>query len=237
MKALILAAGYGSRLRPLTNSVPKCLVEINGIPLLEYWLKMMVAAEIEDVLINLHYLPEKVLSYLNSCNIPLNIKTVYEKTLLSTGGTLLRNSEYFGNDPVMMIHADNYSIFNPKEFIQTYNSRDRDVEITMMTFEADAPEECGVVIVDSRNRVIEFYEKISNPPSNLANAAVYIVSNQVINDMRSLNKEVIDFSKEIIPQYLGKINTFKNNTYHRDIGTSKSLEQARIDQILLKNKV
>lgn len=236
MKALLLAAGYGTRLRPITESIPKCLVEINGRPLLEYWLKTIVEAGIDDVLINLHYLPDKVASYLESCQIPLKIQTVHERELLSTGGTLLRNLEYFNNEPVMMIHADNYSIFNPKEFIKTFNNRDPGIEITMMTFCADTPQECGIVKLDSAGIVIEFYEKVKDPPGNLANAAVYILSNSVVQDLKNLNKKIIDFSVEVLPKYLGRINTYKNDTYHRDIGTIKSLLQARIDQKFLIKK-
>ena len=99
--------------------------------------------------------------------------------------------------------------------------------MTMMTFRTDAPETCGVVEVDSRGIVQAFHEKVPNPPGNLANAAVYILAQGVIDHIAGLRKEHVDFSTEVLPHYLGRINTFHNDIYHRDIGTKESLQAAR----------
>ena len=89
MRALLLAAGLGIRLRPITNSIPKCLIEINGRPLLDYWIELLSEGGIVDILINLHHLPNAVISYIESCRYPVKVTTVYEQRLLGTGGTLL----------------------------------------------------------------------------------------------------------------------------------------------------
>jgi len=134
MKALLLAAGLGTRLKPITNTIPKCLVPIHGRPLLGYWLKMLKDADVQSVLINTHYLPDAVLSFLKSQEYSLNIFTVYEDHLLGTGGTLLGNREFFNNCPIMMIHADNLSKFDVTAFIQAHHHRPEGCEMTMMTF-------------------------------------------------------------------------------------------------------
>lgn len=227
MKALLLAAGLGTRLQPITNEIPKCLVPINGRPLLDIWLEMLISANITDILINLHYFPKKVIQYLEDCQFSGIPKTVFEENLLGTGGTLLKNRDFFENDQILLIHADNLSKFNMTDFINCHLNRSIDTDITMMTFFTDSPKTCGIVKVDKENRVIGFFEKVDNPPSNLANGAVYILEPSVISFLGSLNKEVIDFSTDVIPNYIGKINVFMNSIYHRDIGNLESYARAQ----------
>ena len=233
MRALLLAAGLGTRLRPLTDSVPKCLVEINGRPLLDYWIELLSKGGIVDILINLHYLSDAVRAYVKDCPYPVNIKTVYEERLLGTAGTLLKNREFFGNEPVMLIHADNLSKFDVRAFVERYQHRRRDIEITMMTFCTTEPEACGIVELDANGTVQAFHEKVQNPPGILANAAVYIIASTVMDLLATLGKEWIDFSTEVLPRYIGCINTFHNNVYHRDIGTIDSLVAARAEYSLV----
>jgi mannose-1-phosphate guanylyltransferase len=229
MRALLLAAGLGTRLRPLTNTVPKCLVEINERPLIDYWLDLLSNAGISDILINLHYLPEKVLAYVSQCPYPCRITTVMEDRLLLTAGTVLKNREFFQQEPVMLIHADNLSLFDVRAFMDRYYTRADNIDITMMTFNTDAPQTCGIVELDERGAVIAFHEKVNNPPGNLANAAVYILAPTVIDFMASLGKEVLDFSTEVLPHFMGRINTFHNTAYHRDIGNLESLMLAQTE--------
>jgi mannose-1-phosphate guanylyltransferase len=227
MRALLLAAGLGTRLRPITDSIPKCLVEINGRPLLDYWIELLSKGGITDILVNLHYLPEKVTQYLSTCEYHANIRTVFEDELLLTGGTLLKNRDFFLNEPIMLIHADNLSCFDIHAFIEKFETREEYVEITMMTFDTDIPESCGIVQIDADGVVRAFFEKVRNPPSRLANAAVYILAPSVIDFMASLGKIKIDFSTEVLPHFIGRINAFHNDIYHRDIGTIASLTAAQ----------
>ncbi len=229
MRALLLAAGLGTRLRPITDTTPKCLVEINGRPLLDYWVELLSNAGIREILINLHHLPEVVAVYVSTCTHPADLTTVLEERLLGTGGTLLKNREFFRHEPVMLVHADNLSLFDARAFIERFYSRGKDIEITMMTFHTDMPEACGIVELDERGTVRAFHEKVKAPPGNLANAAVYILAPTVIEFIASLGKEVVDFSTEVLPHYVGRINTFHNDVYHRDIGTLENLALAQSD--------
>jgi mannose-1-phosphate guanylyltransferase len=229
MRALLLAAGLGTRLRPITDSIPKCLVEINGRPLLDHWLALLSAGGIHQALINLHYLPAAVERFLASTRYPIEITTVQEVSLLGTAGTVLKNRAYFGRQPLMLIHADNLSCFDLRAFVARYELRAPGIEITMMTFETDAPQACGIVELDAAGAVKAFHEKVPNPPGNLANGAVYILSPQVIDFIAGLNREVVDFSLDVLPHYMGRINTFYNDIYHRDIGTVQSLAAAQTE--------
>ncbi len=227
MRALLLAAGLGTRLRPITNTIPKCLVPILGRPLLDYWLELLVEGGITEILVNLHYFPEAVQAYVETSPYRPYATLVYEEHLLGTAGTLLKNKDFFKNEPVMLIHADNLSKFDFRRFKMTYEARPSSIELTMMTFETDDPKSCGIVELSPEGVVIGFHEKVEDPPGNLANGAVYIVSPHVIAFTESFGKTTIDFSTEVLPEYVGRINTFHNNQYHRDIGTPESYFSAQ----------
>jgi mannose-1-phosphate guanylyltransferase len=226
MKALLLAAGLGTRLQPLTNNIPKCLIDINGKPLLEYWIIMLQRAGVYPLLVNIHHHADKVSAFINNSPYSEFVSTVYEDRLLGTGGTLLRNRGFFDSDPLMLVHADNLSIFDVKAFVNSHLNRPAGCEITMMTFKTPTPHTCGIIETDGMGRVKAFYEKVANPPGDTANGAVYIVEPSIFDYLASLNKEFIDFSTEAIPAFMGRINTFHNDVYHRDIGTIESYRAA-----------
>ncbi len=229
MRALLLAAGFGMRLRPITDHIPKCLVPIHGQPLLGYWLDRLLDDGIERVLINTHYLPAVVDDFVRTSPWSENVDVVYEALLLGTGGTVLRNRAFFLNAPFMVAHADNLTRFNVQDFIDAHRNRPAGVDITMMTFDTDVPESCGIVELDAQGIVVGFHEKSPSPPGCRANAAVYIFEPTVIDFLATLNKEVIDLSLEVIPHYLGRMHCFHNADYHRDIGNPESLRLAELE--------
>ena len=99
----------------------------------------------------------------------------------------------------------------------------------MMVFETPDPKSCGIVGIDERGIVTSFHEKVTNPPGNLANAAVYILEPGLLYFMEALCKSEIDFSTDVIPQFMGRISTYFNSSYHRDIGTVESWTEAHKD--------
>lgn len=236
MKALLLAAGLGTRLRPITSTIPKCLVPINGKPLLEYWLENLSQAGITEFLINISYLKEEVEKFVNNSKYKNKITLVYEEELLNTGGTLLSNKNFFDNESLILVHADNLSFCNFSTFINSHQNRPKNCEMTMMLFHTDNPSSCGIVELDSSKTVIKFHEKVKNPPSNLANGAVYICEPSIFSYLEKTSKNKIDFSNDILPELMGKINTFTNNIYHRDIGTVESYALAQIEILNIINK-
>jgi mannose-1-phosphate guanylyltransferase len=229
MRALLLAAGYGKRLRPVTDTIPKCLVPIHGKILIDYWLEQLTKAGIERFLINTHYLHEQVERHIESSKFADRVDLIYEERLLLTGGTALSNKDYFKDEAFMLVHADNLSICDFTKFINAHYERPVGTEITMMTFTTDNPQNCGIVEVDEHGVVLNFHEKKKKPPSSMANAAVYIIEPSVVHYMDSIGKKKIDFSLDVIPKFLGRINTYHNNNYHRDIGTLISYSMAQIE--------
>jgi mannose-1-phosphate guanylyltransferase len=236
MRAILLAAGLGTRLRPITDKVPKCLVPINGKPLIDYWLEQLTKAGIEKFLINTHYLHDQVETYIEQSRFAGIVNLVYENELLLTGGTVIANKDFIGDDSFMLVHADNLSICDYKDFINAHKNRPANTEITMMTFKTDDPKSCGVIKKDNFGIVQEFHEKVQSPPSLEANGAVYIVEASVISYMETLKKVKVDFSVDVLPYYMGRINTFYNDFYHRDIGNIKSYKLAQIETNFLHSK-
>ena len=231
MRALLLAAGYGTRLQPLTINWPKCLMPIGDKPLLEYWLEILFQNNINEVLVNLHYLSEIVKEFLERPLFNNWVKYVYETELLGTAGTLRANYDYFKDESVLLIHSDNWCQCNFSDFINFHKSlRPSETSITMMTFNTDSPKTCGIVECDNKGIVLDFHEKVNNPPGNIANAAVYILEPEVLNWLKK-HPEINDFSTEVLPAWIGHIATWHNDKIHRDIGTIDSLQQAQKDPI------
>ncbi len=116
MKAFLLVAGKGTRLRPLTDTIPKCLVPIKGKPLLSIWLEMFKTYGITDVLLNLHHLSHIVKDYINANSFDINIETFYEGSLLGSAGTILANRDFVKSERFFFIvYGDNLTKINLKE--------------------------------------------------------------------------------------------------------------------------
>jgi len=223
VRALLLAAGLGTRLRPLTDTTPKCLVPIKGKPLLDIWCEALLAAGVTKLLINLHYKSEEVQQHLESSKFSELVETIYEPSLLGTAGTLLANRKFFDNQDGILLHADNYCETNISELISAHESRPSNCDLTMLAFRTSTPETCGILEV-AKNQVLQkMYEKSSDDHGNLANAAFYILSKKLISEL----KDETDFSNEVIPKYFGKTLVVETSETFIDIGTPESYAHAQ----------
>jgi mannose-1-phosphate guanylyltransferase len=227
LRALLLAAGVGSRLRPLTNSVPKCLVPINGRALLDYWLDLLGEAGVDRILINTHWLADKVEAHVAAARWREKVDLVHEGELLGTGGTVLANRSYFLDESFLLAHADNLTDFDVSGLLHAHAGRPAHCAVTMLAFRTDDPRSCGILELDAGHVVQAFHEKVDEPPGDLANAAVYVMEPEVVDFIASLGRPTVDLSTEVLPRYLGRILAVETAGYHRDIGNIHSLERAR----------
>ena len=219
MKAILLAAGLGLRLRPLTNSIPKCLVPIQGRPLLEIWLDQLSRHGVESFRVNTHYLPDKVRECVAASPYRDKVSLVHESELLGTAGTVWGNRDWIGNEPFMLIHADNLCLCDFRGFIESHHSRPSRAVLTMMTFETTSPESCGIVGINSEGMVTAMHEKSPIANGTTANAAVYIAEPEILDFGNWSSHPPSDFSTEVIPRLMGKIYAWENQGFHEDIGT------------------
>ena len=225
MKAVLLAGGIGSRLRPITDTTPKCLVPIHGQPLLDIWFEQLSAYGIGPFLVNTHYLPEKVEHYVEHSRHRESVTLTHEPQLLGTAGTVWNNREWIGDEPFMLIHADNYCLCDFGSFVESHRLKPPDALMTMMTFQTDTPESCGILEINDVGMVVWMHEKTKNHVGNTANAAVYIIDPVVLTMSDFQCNPPSDFSVEVIPKLLGRIFAWANTGYHEDIGTPRSYKK------------
>ena len=228
IKALLLAAGLGTRLKPYTLEKPKCLIEINGEPILGRWIKTLGSIGCNSCLINTHYLANQVENYCRALPIQeMQVETCYEKNLLGTAGTLIANQKFFDSTLGIMLHADNFTNICLDELIVAHLNRPSVCLLTMLTFTTDDPQSCGIVKTNEKGVVTEFFEKVKNPPGNQANGAVYVFDNDLFSEIKNINPEASDFSSEILPKLVGKIYAWHTDEPYIDIGTPERLQEAR----------
>ncbi|HID55684.1 TPA: nucleotidyltransferase family protein [Candidatus Poribacteria bacterium] len=228
MKAFLLAAGKGTRLRPLTYRIPKCLVPIRGVPLLDYWFDLFEKHGIEEVLINLHHLADKVLGFLNDRKEDLrrrNIKvlTTYEPELLGSAGTILANRSFVepGED-FLICNADNLTDADLTDLVGFHRSHE--MPLTMGLFEANEPQRCGIAELDEEGTVVSFREKPQNPKTNLANGGIYVARYSIFDHIPS--KVPCDIGYDLLPRLVGNMKGRLIRGRLMDIGTPESYRMA-----------
>ena len=229
IRAMLLAAGLGTRLRPITLHTPKCLVPVAGEALLGRWLQQLESAGCEAVLINTHYLAAQVVDFLEKWHsTQMKIVLTYEPELLGTAGTLLANHSFFEGSTGLLIHADNAMEGDLQGLINAHKNCSKQCLMTMLTFRTDRPKSCGIVATDSDGIVTEFYEKVDNPPGDCANGALFVFDAPLIDHVLRMSPSPTDFSAEVIPSLLGKIQSWRTDKPYLDIGSPSSLAQAQV---------
>ena len=166
-----------------------------------------------------------VSDFVDNTKYKKNVYLAFEKNLLGTCGTLIKNIDFFESQDGLFLHADNYCEENLNFLLKKHLKRPTECLMTMLTFETNKPSQSGIVELDHKNIVTNFYEKIQKPPSNLANGAIYFISTSMIDILKKQYSGCTDFSKEIIPQFLKKIYTYKTNQYFKDVGDLTSYQE------------
>jgi len=224
-KALILAAGVGTRLQPLTHLVPKCLVPIHGRPLLDYWFDLIEPTPVRQVRINTHHLREQVVAYITAKNRQdrFELTEAYEPELLGSSGTVTAARSWMDDaDDCLIIYADNLSTMDLSAFIAFHQQHDDPFSIAL--YRSPNPSACGIAELDEEQRVVAFEEKPAAPRSNLANAGVYLVTQAAFREIA--DQQAFDLAFEVLPQFVGRMRGWELDGYHRDIGSHEALQAA-----------
>ncbi len=233
MKAFILAAGKGTRLKPYTDKTPKCLMPICGRPLLEIWIELLATHGIRKVLINLHHHADQVRSFIGRMSCPgnLSIETVYEPVLLGSAGTLWANRDFVsGEDDFLIVYADNLTNCDLSKMIDKHRFfRSMGAILTMGVFRADNPSACGIATRDETGRIVDFVEKPQRPLDNLANAGIYIANRMLWQEITPLSLEdgIYDFGHHVLPRLVGKMFAYEIQEFLLDIGTPENWASAQ----------
>jgi len=232
MKAMILAAGEGTRLRPLTLTEPKVLLPVSGVPLIEYTLRWLKHYGITEVAINLHRLAARVQSSLGD-GTRFGMKIVYsrEKTLLGTAGGVKKMESFF-ESPFTVVYGDVLTDLDLSVMLAFH--RHRQAVATLAVREMPNPWEVGVVEMDNESRITGFIEK---PPrgsekSNLSSGGIYILEKRVLDYVPE--EGFCDFAYDVFPRLI-ELGLpmygyhLKNGDYLLDIGTAEKYKQANLD--------
>jgi mannose-1-phosphate guanylyltransferase len=230
LNALLLSAGFGTRLMPLTKHWPKCLMPIHGVPILEHWLSTLNACgAVKNVYVNTHYHSDEVEEFLSLQSFKNWVTTLYESKLSGTAGIIKNNSSFFLNKPLMVIHSDNWFDFEISNFLRIREiAKSKNCLITMLTFNCFNPEEVGVVELTSEGIVTNIFEKESTLKGSKANGAIYIFEREVVNWICK-TENISDISTHVLPKFLNKILTSHTESYFRDIGSLPMLIAAQSD--------
>ena len=224
MKGFLLAAGNGTRLRPLTNSIPKCLVPIHGTPLLGIWLEWCARYGVDWVLINTHSHSERVREFLTAYRGPVQITMTNEPELLGSAGTLHVNRAFVaGEQEFAVLYADvltNCRFDNMLDF-----HRLRRAPVTVGTYRVPNPSQCGIIATDEMGRVVEFTEKPEFPRADTAFSGVLVGGPALLDRVPARTPADIGF--DVLPNFVGEMFAFPIADYVLDIGTVEKYEQAQ----------
>jgi len=203
--------------------MPKCLVQIQGVPLLSIWLSICRQLGIRDVLINTHRFAREVQEWAQQQKSTVRIHLFHEETLLGSAGTIAANRDFIGGDDDFFIfYADNLVGAN-LEALKTFHLRHAGV-LTIALFHATKPQDCGIVTLDESGRITGFEEKPSHPGSDLANAGIYLARRGLFDLLP--RRPVMDFGKDVIPGLAGYAWGCLLDGYLLDIGTPENYERA-----------
>lgn len=227
MIGLILAAGKGTRLMPITKEIPKCLVEVKGDKMLDQWVRHMKDAGCKKIYINTHYMSEKVQQHLrNHPNGIDQIEILHEKNLLGTAGTIIENINKFDKEDLLVAHCDNYFTGDIRKFVGKHDNRKKDCWLTVMTFQSENPQTCGIFKLDNAGRIQRYWEKSNKAEGNTANGAVYLMDKRVIEWMGGIKEHCFEFTKDVLPLVLDHTQTVQCDGILMDIGTPENLKKA-----------
>ncbi len=226
MKAFLLAAGIGSRLRPITDHTPKCMVDIGGRPLLDIWLDALDDAGVDEVLVNVHHHPDVVLDHIRLRTRGPAVRTSYEPSLLGSAGTLRAHRSWIADEPFFLaVNADNLTRFDVRELIAFHGSG-ADIA-SLAVFRSPEPESGGVVELDAHARIVGFEEKPESPRSNLVNAGMYAFDPTVLEMIG--DRVTPDIGFDLLPHLVHRARAIVVDAYFRDIGTVDAYTRAQAE--------
>jgi mannose-1-phosphate guanylyltransferase len=225
MKAYLLAGGRGERLRPLTDTIPKCLAPVAGRPLLAYWLDLCARQGVTDVLLNVSHHFEAVDLFLRQrAANGVSVHVVRETAPSGTATTVARERWFVeGEADFWVFYADNLSDLQLSPMLARHAAHSD--PLTIGLFHTPSPRSSGIVALDTGGRVVEFVEKPEHPKSDLANAGVYLARRALLDAIPD-GPGLADFGQHVLPRLVGRMHGHVIEDFHEDIGTPDRLARA-----------
>ncbi|HTS20094.1 MAG TPA: nucleotidyltransferase family protein [Verrucomicrobiae bacterium] len=231
MKAFILAAGLGTRLRSLGLDVPKVMVPIGGRPLLEHHFELFKRQGIREFIVNLHYLPEKITDYFgDGSKFGVSITYSHEPELLGTAGAIKKMDSELRDGTFIVFYGDNLVRVDFGPLLEFH--RARRAQATVALFASPEPWTGGVVETNSNGRVVRFVEKPDRKQvsTNLISAGILVLDPHVLDEIPA--GQFYDFGKDVFPKLLAEgrpVYAMEPKAYIQDVGTPERLAKAQHD--------
>lgn len=233
IKAMIMAAGVGSRLDPLTQDVPKPLVPIANRPIMDILFERLADISVKDVIANTHYLSDKIIEKYKNNNFGINFNYVFEETLSGTAGGVKKCQFFFDKgEDFLVLSADGLSNADLCEAIESHKKSGAIVSMGIKKIALEEIPNFGVVVTDDEGFVTGFQEKpaIKDAKSDCINTGIYIFNYKLFDYIPA--DTFYDFAKNVFPDLLSKgikMNTFPVEEYWSDIGTISQYAQSTWD--------
>lgn len=232
IKAMVMSAGIGSRLEPLTLNLPKPLVPVANKPVMDILFENLASIGINDVICNTYYLADMIIDRYKHNNIGINFNYIKEETLSGTAGGVKKCQFFFDkNKPFVVLSADGLTNADILKGIEIHKNSNAIATIGIKQIPHEQVSNFGVVVIDENGFIAEFQEKpsLSEAKSNFINTGIYIFDYKIFNFIPE--NTFYDFAKNVFPKLLEmkSINTFIVNEYWSDIGTLEQYKQSTQD--------
>ncbi len=233
MKAVVMAGGEGSRLRPLTSRRPKPLAPVANKPVMEHIVDLLRRHGFTEIVATLHYLADEIESYFgDGSSFGVNMQYVVEDTPLGTAGAVKLAADILGDEPFLIISGDALTDIDLTALVDDHRRSGAAATITLQRVKN--PLEFGVVITDEQRRITRFLEKPSWGEifSDTINTGIYVLDPVVLSYMAA--GKSYDFSRDIFPRLLHEnkiVSGYIASEYWTDIGNLQQYQQANYDAL------
>src|SRR3712207_123019 len=233
MKAIIMAGGQGTRLRPLTSNQPKPMIRIANLPCMEHIVNLLAHHDITDIVVTLQFMPEEIQDYFgDGSDWGVNMRYSIEDSPAGTAGSVKMAEQQLGlqGDRLLIISGDALTDCDLTRVLEFHE--EKGAEVTMVLKSVENPLDFGIVITEQDGRISRFLEKPAwgQVFSDTVNTGIYLLEASVMDEMPDPEEGEYDFSKELFPKLLDQerpLFGFVTDAYWEDIGT---LEQYASDR-------
>ena len=219
MKGLILAAGLGKRLRPLTFKKPKALIPILNVPVIERNIHFLKSHGISEIIINTHYMHEQIEDYVSKNDFGIPIYTIFEPNILGTGGAIKNVSNFWENEHLLVINADIITDIDISKAYKWHLESRSPVTLILHHYPRFKK-----IVMDNDYHIAKIKKKEDN--ESLSFTGIHILDPEIIDYMPCGTFDIVDFYRKMIEKKVKIKGYISYNHYWRDIGTIKDYIRA-----------
>lgn len=223
MEAIILAGGFGTRLKHIVSDVPKPMAPVSGKPFIEYILNDLNQKGFKRIILAVGYKSETILNYFGSQYKNIELNYSYEDEPLGTGGAIKKVLEHCFEKEVFIINGDTFFDVDFSEMLKVYENKNSDIMIA--TKEMFKYDRYGTIIINANNEIIQFDEKKYNE-KGLINGGIYLIQKDCLKNIR---EKQFSFETEILESLKYQMISYESKGYFIDIGIPEDYYQAQKD--------